>query len=57
MMTDTPMTLREIGEKYNISPERVRQIEGEILEKARGFLRQEMPDFDSYTGDALATSD
>ena len=57
MMADTPMTLREIGEKYNISPERVRQIEGEILEKARGFLRQEIPDFDSYAGDTLATWD
>lgn len=51
MMAEKPLTLREIGQKYQISPERVRQIEGEILEKAREFLRQEIPDFDAYQED------
>ncbi len=57
MMADKPLTLREMGQKYNISPERVRQIEGEILQKAREFLRQEIPDFDAYKGALLPPSD
>ena len=57
MMAERPLTLREIGQKYNISPERVRQIEEEILAKARDFLRQEIPDFDAYKGDILNLPD
>lgn len=57
MMAENPLTLREIGQKYNISPERVRQIEEEILERAREFLRREMPDFDAYKGEILTLSD
>jgi len=48
MLSECPLTLRELGEKYGISPERVRQIEGEILKKIRAFLREEIPDFESY---------
>jgi RNA polymerase sigma-32 factor len=57
MLAENPLTLREIGRKYDISPERVRQIEGEILEKARAFLRREIPDFEDYKGDILPLSD
>ncbi len=58
MMAEKPLSLREIGQKYNISPERVRQIEGGVLKKAREFLRREIPDFDTYKGDdILAPSD
>ena len=57
MMAEHPLTLREIGQKYNISPERVRQIEEEILVKARDFLRREIPDFDAYKGDVLTPPD
>jgi RNA polymerase sigma-32 factor len=57
MMAERPLTLRELGEKYNVSPERVRQIEEEILAKARVFLRQEIPDFDDYKGDILNLPD
>jgi RNA polymerase sigma-32 factor len=53
MMAENPLTLRELGKKYDISPERVRQIEEEILVKARDFLRQEIPDFDDYSGEVL----
>lgn len=51
MIAEEPLTLREIGERYAISPERVRQIEAEILEKARTFLRKEIPDLDVYKGE------
>jgi RNA polymerase sigma-32 factor len=57
MMAEKPLTLRELGQKYDISPERVRQIEEEILDKARNFLRQEIPDFDDYSGEVLNSPD
>jgi len=53
MMAERPLTLREIGAHYSISPERVRQIENEILEKAKIFLREEIPDLDAYKGETL----
>jgi RNA polymerase sigma-32 factor len=57
MLAEKPLTLREIGQKYNISAERVRQIEEEILVKAREFLQQEIPDFDTYKGNGLSLPD
>ncbi len=33
IFSDSPLTLQEIGETYNISRERVRQIENNILKK------------------------
>jgi len=57
MLAEKPLTLREIGQRYNISAERVRQIEEEILAKAREFLQREIPDFDTYKGDMLTPPD
>lgn len=57
MMAERPMTLREIGQQYNISAERVRQIEEEIVARAREFLRREIPDFDAYKGEVLTLPD
>lgn len=48
VFTDTPETLQEIGDKYAISRERVRQLEKNIVKKMRAFLEKEIPDFDSY---------
>jgi len=48
VFTDTPETLQEIGDKYTISRERVRQLEKNIVKKMRAFLEKEIPDFDSY---------
>lgn len=46
---DTPLTLQEIGEKYNISRERVRQVEKSIVNKMKAFFKQEIPDFEAYS--------
>ena len=43
-----PKTLEFIAQIFGITRERVRQIEGEILKKIRAFLREEIPDFESY---------
>jgi RNA polymerase sigma-32 factor len=48
IFTDAPETLQEIGDKYVISRERVRQLEKNIVKKMRTFMEKEIPDFDSY---------
>ncbi|VEN72741.1 RNA polymerase sigma-C factor [Candidatus Desulfarcum epimagneticum] len=50
IFSDTPATLQQIGDKYHISRERVRQIEKNIIKKMREYFRNEIPDFDDYTG-------
>lgn len=42
MLTDTPLTLDEIGEKFQISRERVRQIEKRAFEKLSAEVKQSM---------------
>ena len=48
IFSDSPLTLQEIGETYNISRERVRQIENNILKKMKAYFKKDMPDFDMY---------
>lgn len=45
LLTDSPVTLREIGERHGITRERVRQIEARLLEKLRAHLTREIHDF------------
>jgi RNA polymerase sigma-32 factor len=45
LLTDQPVTLREIGEKYGITRERVRQLEARLLQKLREHLSREINDF------------
>jgi RNA polymerase sigma-32 factor len=45
LLSDSPVTLREIGEKYGITRERVRQIEARLLEKIREHLSEHIQDF------------
>jgi len=49
IFSDNPLTLQEIGDRYGISRERVRQVEKNIIKKMREFFQQEIPDFDAYT--------
>jgi len=43
-----PMTLQKLGERYGISRERVRQIEGNILKKLRDYFKGSIPDYELY---------
>ena len=45
LLSDDPITLREIGEKFSITRERVRQIEARLLQKIRDHLFKEIKDF------------
>jgi len=55
IFSDTPVTLQQIGDRYGISRERVRQVEKNIIKKLRDYFKKEIPDFDSYN--VFATPD
>ncbi len=48
LLTDEPLTLQNIADKFNISRERVRQIEVNLLKKMKKYLEAEMPDIVDY---------
>jgi RNA polymerase sigma-32 factor len=48
LFSDTPATLQEIGKRYNISRERVRQIESNMIKRMKSYFEQEIPEFDSF---------
>jgi RNA polymerase sigma-32 factor len=45
IMTEEPVTLQKIGERYNISRERVRQIQAGMIRNITTWLNNEIPDF------------
>jgi len=54
IFSDNPVTLQEIGDRYGISRERVRQVEKNIVKKMREFFKNEIPDFAAYTEESPA---
>lgn len=48
IFTEEPATLQEIGERYHISRERVRQLESNIIKKIKTYFRKNIADFDTY---------
>jgi RNA polymerase sigma-32 factor len=50
LLTEEPVTLREIGEKYGISRERVRQIEERVKKKLKTYLNKELKDVTDFSG-------
>lgn len=50
LLNEEPVTLREIGEKYGISRERVRQIEERVKKKLKSFLTKEFKDHKEPAG-------
>jgi len=49
LLNEEPLTLREIGEKYDISRERVRQIEERVKRKLKTYLSKELKDLKDIT--------
>ncbi len=45
LLTDNPVTLREIGEKYEVTRERIRQLEARLVNKMKNYLSAEIEDF------------
>lgn len=53
IMAEKPLTLQELGDKYNISRERVRQIQARIIKNIKKWLVEEIPDFEEEFSDFL----
>ncbi len=47
LLSETPLTLEEIGRKYSITKERSRQLEARIIKRLREFMKAELQDFDA----------
>ena len=47
------MTLQELGDKYSISRERVRQIQARIIKNIKKWLIEEIPDFEEEFSDFI----
>jgi RNA polymerase sigma-32 factor len=46
ILSETPLTLEDLGEKYGITKERTRQLEARIIKRLRDYLKREVKDFD-----------
>ena len=53
ILSEQPMTLQEIGDKYNISRERVRQIQEKIIQKIKKWLKEDIPNFEEQYADFI----
>jgi RNA polymerase sigma-32 factor len=53
IMSEKPVTLRELGDKYHISRERVRQIQQRIINNVKVWLKEEIPNFEELYSDLL----
>ncbi len=46
ILSETPLTLDELGAKYGITKERTRQLEVRIIKRLRDYVRKDVQDFD-----------
>lgn len=53
IMAEKPQTLQELGDKYHISRERIRQIQEKIIKDIRKWLKDEIPNFEEEYSDFL----
>lgn len=50
---ENPLTLQELGDKYSISRERVRQIQEKIVKNIKKWLKEKIPDFEEQYSDFI----
>jgi RNA polymerase sigma-32 factor len=48
ILSDDPKTLQELGEEFEVSRERIRQIEARLVDRLRAFMKENMVDFEYY---------
>ncbi len=49
MLAEDPETLQELGKSFGVSRERVRQIEARIKKKLKEYLKERIPDIETYS--------
>ncbi len=48
ILADEPLTLQELGDEFEVTRERVRQLEKRLVERLREYLKENVVDFDYY---------
>ena len=51
VLAEDPMTLRELGEEMDLTRERIRQLEKQLIGDLREYLRENVVDFEFYAPD------
>ena len=51
LLAEEPRTLAELGIEFNISRERVRQLEAKLVKRLRAYMEENMVDFEFYVPD------
>jgi RNA polymerase sigma-32 factor len=46
LLSENPLTLDDLGEKYGITKERTRQLEARIITRLRDYMKKDVKDFD-----------
>lgn len=46
ILSETPLTLEDLGAKYSITKERTRQLEARIIKRLRDYVKKDIKDFD-----------
>ena len=46
ILSETPLTLDDLGAKYGITKERTRQLEARIIKRLRDYIKKDVKDFD-----------
>jgi RNA polymerase sigma-32 factor len=46
ILSETPLTLDDLGDKYSISKERTRQLEVRIIKRLRDYVKKDIKDFE-----------
>ncbi|MDQ1335213.1 MAG: polymerase sigma-32 factor [Thermodesulfobacteriota bacterium] len=53
IMAEKPLTLQDLGDKYKISRERIRQLQEKIINQIKKWLKEKIPNFEEEFGDFL----
>jgi RNA polymerase sigma-32 factor len=48
ILAEQPRTLQELGDEFDVSRERIRQIEARLVSRLRDFLKENLVDFEYY---------
>ena len=48
ILAEEPKTLAELGEEFQVSRERVRQLEARLVDRLRAYMKEQLVDFDYY---------
>jgi RNA polymerase sigma-32 factor len=48
ILAEEPLTLADLGERFSVTRERVRQLEAKLVKRLRGYMEENLVDFEYY---------